>query len=121
MKRVFSAVVVVLSLLIVFQQAIMMVCFKLNQEAIEKRFCINKNAPELQCHGTCHLKKKLQDSESKDSTAPKLQKVDLLFVSISRFNIKNRVMAFRKSNYPYQQIYYDEPDQEVLWPPPWLV
>ncbi|WP_017259535.1 hypothetical protein [Pedobacter arcticus] len=121
MKRVFSVVVVVLSLLMVFQQAFMIVCFKLNQDAIEQRFCINKNAPELQCHGACHLKKKLQDAESKDSTVPTFKGVDMLFFPIPLFEVKNLVTEIRTADYSYQQIAYEEPGQEVILPPPWFV
>ncbi|WP_163400479.1 hypothetical protein [Flavobacterium fluviatile] len=58
MKKVFSITMIILFLLVSFQQALIIVHFKLNQEQIEQEFCINKSKPELQCHGKCHLKKR---------------------------------------------------------------
>lgn len=40
-------------------QTYALIDFYLNQEQIEKEFCINKSKPELNCHGTCHLKEKI--------------------------------------------------------------
>lgn len=37
--------------------------YQLNRAAIEKKFCENRNRPELQCHGKCHLKKQLEKQE----------------------------------------------------------
>ena len=34
--------------------------YKLNQEEITLEFCINKDKPEMQCDGKCHLAKKLE-------------------------------------------------------------
>lgn len=39
-----------------------------NQEAIIKEFCVNKDKPELQCKGKCHLKEVLTNTE--DSNGP---------------------------------------------------
>lgn len=35
----------------------------LNQDAIAAEFCVNKDKPELQCNGKCHLKDLLAQSE----------------------------------------------------------
>lgn len=43
--RVISGLLMLLSVLIGFQQAIIVMHFKLNQERIEKEFCENKNKP----------------------------------------------------------------------------
>ncbi|MCB9245623.1 MAG: hypothetical protein H6606_04265 [Flavobacteriales bacterium] len=34
--------------------------FEFNRDYITEVFCINKDKPELNCHGTCHLNKQLQ-------------------------------------------------------------
>ncbi len=54
MQKVLSVLLAVLCLLIGFQKALMLVHFKLNQASIEETLCINKNQPELQCHGSCY-------------------------------------------------------------------
>jgi len=37
--------------------------FVLNQEEIIEAFCVNKEAPEMQCNGKCYLKKQLEKVE----------------------------------------------------------
>ena len=63
MRKVFSIAMIMLFLLVSFQQALIIVHFKLNQNVIEKEFCVNKAKPQLQCHGKCHLKKELEKSD----------------------------------------------------------
>lgn len=36
----------------------------MNQEEITLEFCVNKDKPELQCDGKCHLAKKLEQEPS---------------------------------------------------------
>ncbi len=40
--------------------------FRLNQESIAKNICVQRNKPNNQCKGKCHLKKQLKNSENKD-------------------------------------------------------
>ena len=39
--------------------------FELNRNYIAEQLCINKNKPELNCHGKCFLMKKLEQAEKK--------------------------------------------------------
>jgi hypothetical protein len=45
--------------------------YELNKERITDLFCINKEEPELQCNGTCHVKKTLitRSDNSEDQKA----------------------------------------------------
>ena len=38
--------------------------YELNIEEITEAFCINTEKPELNCHGTCHLKKQLIQTDN---------------------------------------------------------
>ena len=49
------------------QQLSVYVDFKINQDFISKVLCINKEKPELKCHGSCHLAKKLKAIDQEDS------------------------------------------------------
>ena len=49
------------------QQLSVYVNFKINQDFISKVLCINKEKPELKCHGSCHLAKKLKAINEEDS------------------------------------------------------
>ena len=45
--------------------------FLLNQSSIVELFCVNKNEPEIQCNGSCHLKDQLvQESKENEKGVP---------------------------------------------------
>jgi len=118
-KQVFSVLMMALSLLIGFQQAIIVTHFKLNQEAIEQEFCINRNKPQLQCHGTCHLKKQLRKAENTDPTSISIyQRVDMLPISSTEFEARSLIIEIRNDIPIYKEIPYMEPDMEIFVPPP---
>ena len=119
MKIAFGVLLMVLSLLTGFQQAITVVHFKLNQQVIEQKFCINKNKPALQCHGSCHLKKQLEETES--SEAPSISiypRIDMFTVSATQWEIKNATASIRNKTFIYKERFYTAPYIEVLVPPP---
>lgn len=119
MKRVISVLMIILSLLIGFQQAIIVMHFNLNQEAIEQAFCVNKNKPELQCHGTCHLKKQLQKTENADSASIGIYpRVDMIPVSVAEFEARDFVSEIRNNTAIYKETFYMEPLREIFVPPP---
>lgn len=62
MKKWFCISMSLLIVLLSLQQSIIILHFKLNQNYIEQNLCINKNRPELECHGKCQLEKELKNS-----------------------------------------------------------
>ena len=52
-----------LSIQIAFQAG-MVINYMINQEAITDLFCVNKDKPQLQCNGQCHLMKELKKAET---------------------------------------------------------
>ncbi len=45
--------------------------YKINQAFIEKTICINRDRPEVMCHGKCYLTKKIvEDKGENKSTIP---------------------------------------------------
>lgn len=111
-----------LFLLVTSQQALIIVHFKLNQQAIERDFCINKNQPELECHGKCHLKKELQQTEKSDFELTSIgKKIDMILVTDTDFKIEipksidcNKIQVYKAFNYL-------EPDSKIVVPPPILL
>jgi hypothetical protein len=119
MKIVYSVLLMVLSLLIGFQQAIIVVHYKLNRDAIEQRFCVNKNKPELQCHGSCHLKKQLQETEnSGSSTISIYPKIDIFPVSFTVLEIKSPTTDVQSKTSIHKETLYTSPYREIFVPPP---
>lgn len=119
MKIVYSVLLMVLSLLIGFQQAIIIMHFKLNRDAIEQRFCINKNKPELQCHGTCHLKKELQETENSGPSAISIYpKIDIFPVSFTALEVTNPIIDIQNKTSIQKDTLYTSPYREIFVPPP---
>lgn len=55
-------------------KAVYIVYWKLNQTEITEKYCENKEKPELNCCGTCHLEKQLNTIDSKkESNSSKSQ------------------------------------------------
>jgi len=57
-----SLVSILLSTFILFmslQNTFILVSFKINQDYIAEFLCVNKDKPELNCAGSCHLKESL--------------------------------------------------------------
>ncbi len=61
--KIFGSLLGLIILTSVVWQSFVVVHFYANQAEIEKNFCINKDKPELNCHGQCHLNKVLQQKE----------------------------------------------------------
>ena len=119
MKQVFSVLMMVLSLLTGFQQAIIVMHFNLNQEVIEQKFCVNKNKPELHCHGTCHLKKQLKKTGNTDPASTNIyQRIDMLPISVTEFEVRNLTIEIRSNISIYKETLYMEPYREIFVPPP---
>lgn len=120
MKAAFSALWITLSLLTGFQQALIFAHFKLNQEAISREFCVNKNRPELECNGTCYLKKLLEKaSEDPQPVSIMIHPWIDTFPSLTaQPEEKIRTMEIQSKTSTYKEIQYKEPCLETLVPPP---
>jgi len=120
MKKVFSITMTILFLLVSFQQALIVVHFKLNQQDIENQFCENKAKPELQCHGKCHLKKELEKSEKNDLELNSIfKKIDILQNQNFDFPVHILKMINNKVLI-YKEFSHFEPYLEIFVPPPIL-
>lgn len=108
-----------LFLLVSFQQALIIVHFKLNQKNIEQEFCVNKAKPELQCHGKCHLKKELEKSDNTDLELTSIgKKIDMVLISNFQFTIQI-IKAVKSSKIAiYKEFGLLEPCLEIFVPPP---
>lgn len=119
MKIIFNVLLIVLCLLIGLQQAIIVIYFKLNRDAIEQKFCINRNKPELQCHGTCHLKQQLQKTENPESASlNNYPKIEIFPVSTTDLKVENSITVIQKIQSYYKETLYINPYRKILIPPP---
>lgn len=119
MRKVFSITMTILFLLVSFQQALIIVHFKLNQKNIEQEFCVNKAQPELQCHGKCHLKKELEKSDNTDLELTSIgKKIDMVLLSNIEFTIGIIKEINAKRIVVYKELGKLEPSLEIFVPPP---
>jgi hypothetical protein len=121
MRKVFSITMTMLLLLVSFQQALIIVHFKLDQQRIEQEFCVNKARPEMQCHGKCHLKKELEKSDNTDLELTGIgKKIDIALTSYLEFTVS--VLRTINSNKVlfYKELELLEPCLEIFVPPPIL-
>lgn len=76
-KKVIAAFLLSVFFLQIFYVAGITVWFYANRAYISQKLCINKNRPELDCKGSCFLKKKLKEVEQKQEQQLPLQEKQL--------------------------------------------
>lgn len=119
MQRAFSIIMSFLFLLVISQQAVIIVNFKLNQQIITNQFCINKDKPELHCNGKCHLTKELKKSEHPDSKKIiNTKNFDLTLNSNTAYHIEIVNISKNKNPVIYIEYHHTTPYLEVFVPPP---
>lgn len=67
MKKLYSIFLVTLLLIISNQYAYKFIAYRINQDFITSTLCINREVPDSDCHGKCHLKSQLNE-ENQNST-----------------------------------------------------
>lgn len=119
MTKFFSIVMMALSLLIGFQQAVIVIHFKANQAIIEQTLCVNRNSPDVQCHGACYLKKQLQKTQ--DTGSPSISichRVDVLPGSVIELDGTCRTIVLINNTTILKAARYTEPCRKIFVPPP---
>ncbi|TNE29816.1 MAG: hypothetical protein EP346_05055 [Bacteroidetes bacterium] len=70
MKRIAASFLIFTLVLPQLLQMGTMMNYVLQMKTIEEQFCVNKDKPELECHGTCHLKSELTQLETSAQPDP---------------------------------------------------
>ena len=86
----FAYVLLILFSIQSFEPILIGLNFKLNQDFYAS-ICENKDKPELECKGCCHLKKQLSKNEEEKSTKDKQinKKQQQLYIQEVYLNIRN--------------------------------
>lgn len=96
----------------------------LNQDYIAEFLCINKEKPELQCHGKCHLVKQLekqQETNPLSSLRISLENYPIGFVTIFCISDFSFFTNLRKNQISFYQKLYDFSYNYSAFQPPDLV
>lgn len=118
MKKGFSFVLMILVLLIGFQQAIIVAHFKLNRSSITQNFCVNTETPALGCNGLCHLKRQLNKTDQSGSSSISYPKADLLVAPGFEYDSSHLFFAIATTCFADKETPYNEPTKEIFIPPP---
>jgi hypothetical protein len=81
---------------------------EVNKSEIIRKFCENKDKPEMKCEGTCHMKKMMIDDEG-DDQGPKLVELPEILLYSKEFPIEvmNQELTLR-TNYFFYRVNYNE-------------
>jgi len=94
--------------------------YVINYDYISKVLCINKDKPELNCNGKCHLMKKLEQQQEDDfnSLQINMEEYPIGFVSVLHILDKKPInITKRKKIFSYKSNYYFSFHQEIFNPP----
>ncbi len=92
----------------------------LNQDYIAEFLCINKDKPELQCNGKCHLVKEIEKQQKNDANALaiSIENYPIGFVNILKVKALNSFTSLKKhTSTPYQKLYSFNYNYSAFQPP----
>ena len=74
--------------------------YVLNQDYIAEFLCINKDKPELACHGKCHLVKQIEKQQENDSKTLRisLENYPIGFVKIFNISLNQAYITSKKEH-----------------------
>ena len=94
--------------------------YVLNQDYIAEFLCINKEKPELQCKGKCHLVKELEKQQENEpnSLRVSLENYPIGFVTIFKINpFQSFIVSTKNKLFSYQKLYHFDYNYSAFQPP----
>ncbi len=78
-----------------------MIDFALNQKEIAEEFCENKDKPEMNCDGKCHLSKMLAEQSTEEEEKP-VSRIQLEYPvgKVELFNITHPTKYITSTSFP---------------------
>ncbi len=91
----------------------------LNQDYIAEFLCINKEKPELECNGKCHLVKELEKQQGNDSSSLRvsLENYPIGFVNILEIEKQQEHTNTITHIFLYNKLYYFSFTNSEFQPP----
>ncbi len=95
--------------------------YALNQDYIAEFLCVNKDKPQLQCNGKCHLAKQIekqQEQEPFSTLSISLENYPIGFVEILKIDASGHLDQRKKATKtPYQILYRFDYNYSAFQPP----
>lgn len=120
MLKRFIAFLLILTLISAhFSKLYVFAGFELNRNYIAEKLCINKNRPELNCHGKCFLMKKLAEAEKKQQAERSTQQKNLFqeIATVNHTRFKFNTCLLAEINTPYISNYQLIREFPIFHPP----
>ncbi|WP_299779254.1 hypothetical protein [uncultured Formosa sp.] len=123
MKIITSFITTLLMVLILFNStrvSFTYAYYNMDRVGFIDAFCINKDKPELQCNGKCHLKKVAETQDPKENTPESIIdfKVLLLFSNpIQNYTLTHLNIVNKQNAIVYKNLYTFKPISACFHPP----
>lgn len=88
--------------------------YKTNINEIVEKYCVNKEVPELNCNGKCHLAKTINKVSSTSNIESTYSEAYNLFFPVFYQTIKNTNLSFKFLNQHKAYFYYSITYQYLL-------
>lgn len=111
MQRLIAIALILIVTLPVMHKAIVITNYIVDYDYISQVLCINKEEPELQCNGKCHLNKELnkaessEDNDSKNNSRTNLEIGITYFLNTQEETHISQLLSLEKNNYYYTEFY----------------
>ena len=100
--------------------------WKINQDFITEKYCVNKDQPMLNCNGKCYLSKQLEQLELKEkeereqypSPQEKIENTNIIFFANDLDEIDSSSNLTSKKNHSYYINLYQFLATKSPWVPP---
>ncbi|WP_372937678.1 hypothetical protein [Seonamhaeicola sp.] len=94
--------------------------YLLNQDYIAEFLCVNKDKPELQCNGKCHLAKELKKQHQQEpftSLSISMENYPIGFVNILNISKITTISVKKEHFFYYKNLYNFNIKKPVFQPP----
>lgn len=118
--QIFSVILVTLILVNSMRITITYAYYELDPIGFIETLCENKDQPELQCNGKCHLKKVSNGKNSNQKTPESvIDFKELIFypISIIDFGLSYKYVSERQLSIEYQNLYSFQANSDCFHPP----
>ena len=120
MRKLYAISFVFLYLLAMLRPLEPFVEYYLNQDYIANFLCVNRNKPEMKCHGKCYLAKQLE-KQKKSGPESSLnifrERYPIGFVTILKINPILKFIQLKKHNFHYIKLYAYTYSPTIFHPP----
>ena len=118
MQKVVSIFFLLVFVMVTFQDLTFYSLFKLNQDFLTEKFCVNKEKKEMKCKASCHFKKQVKKAKKAQEKSPQVtERFEVnLFVSNFYFDTISVIDYLKHSDY-YKENILEQYQFNFLRPP----